>query len=66
MDNALPDDTGQIRAGFGAQVAYTGRLWRRIVDQHMRPFGLTEATWLPLLHLARAPAIMRQKTSRRR
>jgi len=27
----------------------------------MRPFGLTEATWLPLLHLARAPAPMRQK-----
>jgi MarR family transcriptional regulator for hemolysin len=27
----------------------------------MRPFGLTEATWLPLLRLARAPAPMRQK-----
>ena len=27
----------------------------------MRPFGLTEATWLPLLHLARAPTAMRQK-----
>ena len=27
----------------------------------MRPFGLTEATWLPLLRLARASAPMRQK-----
>ena len=27
----------------------------------MRPFSLTEATWLPLLRLARAAAPMRQK-----
>ena len=51
----------RIRNGFGAQVAQTARLWRRVVDQRMRPFGLTEATWLPLLHLARAAAPMRQK-----
>ncbi|MBV8663793.1 MAG: MarR family transcriptional regulator [Hyphomicrobiales bacterium] len=63
MENPPPsgDSRHQIRAGFGAQVAYTGRIWRRVVDQHMRPFGLTEATWLPLLHLARAVAPMRQK-----
>jgi|SRR5271154_3457920 MarR family transcriptional regulator, transcriptional regulator for hemolysin len=50
-----------VRAGFGAQVAQAARLWRRVVDHRMRPFGLTEATWLPLLHLARGPAPMRQK-----
>jgi MarR family transcriptional regulator, transcriptional regulator for hemolysin len=50
-----------IRAGFGAQIAQAARLWRRVVDHRMRPFGLTEATWLPLLHLARSPAAMRQK-----
>jgi MarR family transcriptional regulator, transcriptional regulator for hemolysin len=49
------------RAGFGAQIAQAARLWRRVVDHRMRPFGLTEATWLPLLHLARGPAGMRQK-----
>jgi MarR family transcriptional regulator, transcriptional regulator for hemolysin len=49
------------RAGFGAQIAQAARLWRRVVDHRMRPFGLTEATWLPLLHLARGPAAMRQK-----
>jgi MarR family transcriptional regulator for hemolysin len=27
----------------------------------MRPFGLTEATWLPLVHIARAPTPPRQK-----
>jgi MarR family transcriptional regulator, transcriptional regulator for hemolysin len=50
-----------VRAGFGAQIAQAARLWRRVVDHRMRPFGLTEATWLPLLHLARGPAAMRQK-----
>jgi MarR family transcriptional regulator for hemolysin len=58
------DTTGRrrkVRGGFGAQVAQTARLLRRAVDQRMRPFGLTEATWLPLLRLARAPAPMRQK-----
>jgi MarR family transcriptional regulator for hemolysin len=56
-----PAAIGRVRDGFGAQVAHTARLWRRAVDHRMRPFGLTEATWLPLLHLARAPAPMRQK-----
>jgi len=50
-----------VHAGFGAQIAQAARLWRRVVDHRMRPFGLTEATWLPLLHLARGPAAMRQK-----
>jgi MarR family transcriptional regulator for hemolysin len=59
---AVPDLAREgIRAGFGAKVAQAARLWRRAVDHRMRPFGLTEATWLPLLHLARAPAAMRQK-----
>jgi MarR family transcriptional regulator for hemolysin len=51
----------RVRSRFGAQIAQAARLWRRAVDQRMRPFGLTEATWLPLLHLARASAAMRQK-----
>lgn len=50
-----------IRSGFGTLVAQTARQWRRAVDRRLQPFGLTEATWLPLLHLARAPAPMRQK-----
>jgi MarR family transcriptional regulator, transcriptional regulator for hemolysin len=59
---SLPDAGRRgVRAGFGAKVAQAARLWRRVVDHRMRPFGLTEATWLPLLHLARGPAAMRQK-----
>ena len=31
------------------------------MDRQLQPFGLTEATWLPLIYLARASAPMRQK-----
>jgi MarR family transcriptional regulator, transcriptional regulator for hemolysin len=50
-----------LRDGFASLIARIGRQWRREVDRRLRPFGLTEATWLPLVHLARAPAPMRQK-----
>lgn len=46
---------------FGALVAQTSRQWRRTVDRLLQPFGLTQATWLPLLHLSRADTAMRQK-----
>jgi MarR family transcriptional regulator for hemolysin len=57
MAMANPDP----RATFGALVAQTARRWRRAVNARLEPFGLTEATWLPLLRVARAPAPMRQK-----
>ena len=50
-----------IRSAFGALISQTARTWRRAVDRRLNPFGLTEANWLPLLRLARAPAPMRQK-----
>jgi MarR family transcriptional regulator for hemolysin len=46
---------------FGALVAHTARLWRNAVDSDLQPFGLTEATWLPLVHLSRAAEPMRQR-----
>ena len=51
----------QRHEGFGSLVARTGRQWRRAVDRRLQPFGLTEAMWLPLIHLARATAPTRQK-----
>ena len=57
MPPSPPDD----RTAFGALVSLTARRWRRAVDQKLQPFGLTEATWLPLLRVARASAPMRQK-----
>ena len=50
-----------LRDGFGSVVARTGRQRRRAVDRRLQRFGLSEAAWLPLIHLARAPAPMRQK-----
>jgi MarR family transcriptional regulator for hemolysin len=51
----------QLRDGFGSLIARVARQWRRAVDRRLLPFGLTEATWLPLIYLARARAPMRQK-----
>ena len=51
----------QLRDSFASLIARAGRQWRRAVDRRLQPFGLTEATWLPLIYLARAPAPVRQK-----
>src|ERR1700761_5304436 len=61
IGRAMKKSQHQLRDGFGSLVARAGRQWRRAVDRRLQPFGLTEATWLPLIHLARAPAPMRQK-----
>lgn len=50
-----------LRDGFASLIARAGRQWRRAVDRRLQPFGLTEATWLPLIYLARAPVPTRQK-----
>jgi MarR family transcriptional regulator for hemolysin len=57
----MQDDGRRGRDGFGALVARAARQWRRAVDRRLQPFGLTEATWLPLIYLARASTPMRQK-----
>jgi MarR family transcriptional regulator, transcriptional regulator for hemolysin len=50
-----------LRDSFASLITQVGRQWRRSVDHRLRQFGLTEATWLPLVHIARAPGPMRQK-----
>jgi MarR family transcriptional regulator for hemolysin len=57
----MRDSQRHLRDGFGSLVALAARHWRRAVDRRLQPFGLTEATWLPLIYLARSPAPMRQK-----
>lgn len=46
---------------FGTLLAQTARQWRRAVDRELQPHGLTEATWLPLLHVSRSEEPMHQK-----
>jgi len=50
-----------LRNSFGATLARASRQWRRAADQRLQPFNLTEATWLPLVHIARAATPPRQK-----
>lgn len=50
-----------IRRTFGTMLAQTARQWRRAVNARLQPYGLTEATWLPLVRVARAAKPMRQK-----
>jgi MarR family transcriptional regulator for hemolysin len=54
-------ETRAFSPKFGPLLAQTARLWRRAVDERLQPFGLTEATWLPLIRLARSETPMRQK-----
>ena len=54
---ARPSD----RDTFGSLLSRAARQWRRAADLGLRPFKLTEATWLPLVHIAHAPAAPRQK-----
>jgi len=53
--------TPNIRQSFGSRLGNTSRHWRRAVNEQLLPFGLTEATWLPLLYLSRGGTHIRQK-----
>jgi MarR family transcriptional regulator for hemolysin len=56
-----PPNPEQLHARLAQLIGQVSRLWRRRVDEHLQPFGMTEATWLPLFYLAQAPAAMRQR-----
>ncbi len=53
--------SSNVRDNFGNVLGQASRQWRRALDLRLRPFGLTDATWLPLIQLSRASAPMRQK-----
>ncbi|MGA0532277.1 MarR family winged helix-turn-helix transcriptional regulator [Hansschlegelia sp. KR7-227] len=38
---------------FGYQLAFVARRWRKALDEALADFGLTDASWRPLLHLGR-------------
>jgi MarR family transcriptional regulator for hemolysin len=48
------------RAAFGALVGQVARRWRALVDLRLKEYGLTEATWRPLLHLSKFEVPPRQ------
>src|SRR5712672_1113605 len=57
----MPSRRPASRDSFGSLLSRAARQWRRAADLRLQPFDLTEATWLPLVRIARAPAPMRQK-----
>ncbi len=57
----MPPRSPSSRAAFGALLSRAYRQWRRAADLRLQPYDLTEATWLPLIRIARAPAPPRQK-----
>ncbi len=56
----MPSAPRDVRSRFAPLVSQVAREWRRAVDRRLQPFGLTEATWLPLLRIARSETPMRQ------
>ena len=56
----MPSARKDARARFAPLVAHVAREWRRAVDGRLQVYGLTEATWLPLLRIARSETPMRQ------
>jgi MarR family transcriptional regulator for hemolysin len=57
----MPTRKAPDRNSFGSLLSRAARQWRRAADLRLAPFELTEATWLPLVHIARAAAPPRQK-----
>jgi MarR family transcriptional regulator for hemolysin len=47
------NDSDRLRDGFAFRLVRIAQRWRREIDTELRAFGLTEATWRPLLHLWR-------------
>lgn len=65
MTEPVPPQTDQFAAlgqmRFGPLVGLTARQWRRAMDLRLADLKLTQATWVPLLQLARSSKPMRQK-----
>ena len=59
IDKAASAD--EVHRHFMFATGQIHKQWRRVVDKLLVPSGLTQALWLPLLHLHRADAPMRQK-----
>lgn len=55
----LNSNTDQLR--FASLVALVSRTWRKTIDNRLKEYELTEATWLPLVYLSRLDKPIRQK-----
>ncbi|MAF50430.1 MAG: MarR family transcriptional regulator [Rhodospirillales bacterium] len=46
--------TEQMLTGFGPSLMDLSNRWRRAVDAHLRPLGLSQATWRTLVYVYKA------------
>lgn len=46
---------------LGRMIGRIARRWRQMIDVRLQPYGLTDATWLPLLELDKALEPLHQK-----
>ncbi|MFC3569129.1 MarR family transcriptional regulator [Paracoccus sp. TOH] len=49
------------RFRFGIRFSLLARRWRRAIDAHLAAAGLTDATWVPLIHLQETGGGITQK-----
>lgn len=57
MTSGTPDP----RFRFGIRFSLLARRWRRALDCHLAAAGLTDATWVPLVHLQETGGGLSQK-----
>lgn len=58
LDMAFPTSP---RARFGIRFSLLGRRWRQAMEAQLAAAGLTDATWVPLVHLKETGGGMTQK-----
>lgn len=56
----MPDPV-PLRARFGLRFSLLARRWRRMLDARLAQAGLTDATWVPLVHLKESGGGITQK-----
>lgn len=49
------------RAHFGIRFSLLARRWRRVIDAELAKAGLSDATWVPLVHLQQTGGGLTQK-----
>ena len=45
------------RAQFGLNFSLIARQWRRVMQSHLASIGLTDTTWVPLVHLSECDGV---------
>ncbi|MEG0922334.1 MAG: MarR family transcriptional regulator [Comamonas sp.] len=61
LDAAHTPSLEEVQRHYMFATSQVQKQWRRMVDKMLTPLGLTQALWLPLMHLHHAAAPLRQK-----